>query len=176
LAALRNRFGSGDCRFRFHFVAGAAAGVEPSFKADAPLLAHRVKPKMIPSTAKGKKAFTSFRRLAESGGTSPGSAGCWTLWEAECDFFRVHQVRAHAATHGIPVLGDALYEGPEVPTVQDLEPRRRRSGPNSVAFDGVALHLSGVDLDPKSGGEVVRSELPRQFSLLLKRMGLPEPS
>ena len=109
LADLRNHFGSGDCRFRFQFISAAhPTGSEASLRADAPLLQHNVKPKMIPSTAKGKKAFTEFKRIAES------SKG-WALWEASVDFFRPHQIRAHAAVHEIPVLGDALYGGAEAP-------------------------------------------------------------
>ena len=60
LADLRNHFGSGDCRFRFQFISAAQpVGSGTSFRADAPLLQHNVKPKMIPSTAKGKKPSPS---------------------------------------------------------------------------------------------------------------------
>jgi 23S rRNA-/tRNA-specific pseudouridylate synthase len=166
LRDLRNRFGSGGCRFTFHFVAAAHETVESIFRADAPLLAHRVKPKMIPSTAKGKKSFTDFRKLAES-------LEGWALWEAQCDFFRAHQVRAHAATHEIAVLGDELYGGAPVPTVQCLKPRKRRSGPIVPALEGIALHLSEVDLNPENGAEIIRAPLPKQFALMLKRMRLP---
>lgn len=182
LAELRNRFGSGDCRFTFHFVAAGSAGASGTahgpvmrredaaaladeFRADAPLLPHRVKPKMIPSTAKGKKSFTDFRKVDES-------ALGWTLWEARADFFRPHQVRAHAATHAIPVLGDELYDGPTAPTVRQLQPRARRSDVDSVVFDGLAIHLSRVELRPGDEGSSIESGLPKQFALLLKRLGL----
>ncbi|TVP75638.1 MAG: hypothetical protein EA353_13495, partial [Puniceicoccaceae bacterium] len=123
LADMRNRFGSGECRFRFQCITAASApGLQAAeIHADAPLLPHNVKPKMIPSTAKGKKAMTGFKRIAES------SKG-WVLWEATVDFFRPHQVRAHAAVLEIPILGDALYGGPEAPSQRDLHPKKQRAG------------------------------------------------
>jgi 23S rRNA-/tRNA-specific pseudouridylate synthase len=165
LADLRNRFGSGDCRFRFQFV--TAAGGEAELSSDAPLLHHNVKPKMIPSTAKGKKAFTHFERIAES----PKG---WALWEASVDFFRPHQVRAHASVLEIPILGDKLYGGPVAPTQRQLHPKKQRSGVNLPSFHGVALHLSEVQLIPGELETTIFCEPPKHLRLLLRRMGLGE--
>ena len=162
---LRNRFGSGECRFRFQFVAAASAGISEQLESDAPLLNHNVKPKMIPSTAKGKKAFTRFRRLSES----PKG---WALWQAEVNFFRPHQVRAHAAVLEIPIMGDRLYSGPESPTQRELHPKKQRAGLNFPAFVGVALHLSEVDLFSGRPEGQIRCDLPKHMRLLLRRMGL----
>lgn len=180
LTDLRNHFGSGDCKFTFHFVAarGSAgvSGTAPSgggsleqvelpaaFQADAPLLPHRVKFKMIPSTAKGKKSFTQFTPVSES-------KHGWTLWEAQVNFFRPHQVRAHAATHGIPVLGDELYGGPAAPTVRQLQPRARRSDLNSPVYRGLAIHLSRVEIPQAGEVAVIESAFSKPFALLLKRL------
>ncbi|MFU8848247.1 MAG: hypothetical protein ACNA77_05965 [Opitutales bacterium] len=163
LAALRNRFGSAECRFTFMFVAARHPEAPAEFQADAPLLPHRVKPKMIPSSAKGKKALTTFTRLADS------ELG-WTLWEAQTDFFRMHQLRAHAAVHGIPALGDELYGGPPAPTVRQLQPRARRTDLNAVVFSGMAIHLSRVRLSPAEDAPMIESALPKHFKLLLKRL------
>lgn len=166
LADLRNNFGSGVCRFRFLFVAAAQPGMaESSLQADAPLLPHNVKSKMIPSTAKGKKALTEFKRIAES-------LKGWALWEARATFFRPHQIRAHASVLGIPVLGDILYDGPEAPTQRALHPKKQRSGVNLPAFQGVALHLSEVALATEQAETVIVSEPPKHFRLMLRRMGL----
>lgn len=165
LADLRNHFGSGDCRFRFQFVTAAQPGVEPSFRADAPLMPHNVKPKMIPSTAKGKKAFTDFKRIAES----PKG---WALWEASVDFFRPQHVRAHAAVHEIPVMGDVLYGGVEAPTQRELHPKKQRAGLNLPAFQGLALHLAEVQLIPGAADATILCEPPKHLRLLLRRMGL----
>ena len=168
LADLRNRFGSGECRFRFIFVSASDPALSESrLQADAPLLPHNVKPKMIPSTAKGKKAFTDFQRLAQS----PKG---WTLWEARVNFFRPHQVRAHAAVLGIPALGDALYGGPESPSQRDLHPKKQRAGVNLPAFMGVAAHLTEVELYPGQATSRIVSEPPKHLRLLLRRMGLAD--
>jgi len=167
LTDLRNRFGSGECRFTFRFVAGLGEKTAAEFRADAPLLPHRVKAKMIPSTAKGKKSFTLFRKLDES------SEG-WALWEAETGFFRPHQVRAHAATHGMPVLGDTLYGGPLSPTVRELQPRARRSDLDTPVFEGLAIHLTRVEF-PAGGTDLrLESALPKPFTLLLRWLGLDD--
>lgn len=167
LGHLRDRFGSGECRFVFQFVSARNTGIASEFQADAPLLPHRVKPKMIPSTAKGKKSFTQFARLADS------ELG-WTLWEARACFFRPHQVRAHAATSGIPVLGDAIYGGPEVPTVRQLQPRARRSDLDAAVFRGLAIHLPRARFLFCEESIQIESERPKLFALLLKRLGLQE--
>lgn len=165
LADLRNRFGSGECRFTFLFVSARQPEAPAEFQADAPLLPHRVKPKMIPSSAKGKKALTTFTRLAD---TDRG----WTLWEARADFFRLHQIRAHAAVHGIPVLGDALYGAVTVPTVRELQPRARRTDLNATVFEGMPIHLSRVQLASAEDTLAIESALPKHFKLLLRRLGL----
>lgn len=172
LADLRNHFGSGNCFFRFLFVtrAGIAGGAR-EIVADAPLLPHNTKPKMIPSTAKGKKTVTNFRLLSDS------DAG-WALWEATTAFLRPHQVRAHASVVGVPVMGDELYEGPSIPILSELLPNKRTAGIRFPVFNGVALHLREVRL-PENDGLTepfqVQAELPRHFRVLLQRMRLTLP-
>jgi 23S rRNA-/tRNA-specific pseudouridylate synthase len=172
LADLRNHFGSGNCFFRFLFVtrAGIAGGAR-EIVADAPLLPHNTKPKMIPSTAKGKKTVTNFRLLCDS------DAG-WALWEATSAFLRPHQVRAHASVVGVPVMGDELYEGPSIPILSELLPNKRTAGIRFPVFNGVALHLREVRL-PENDGLTepfqVQAELPRHFRVLLQRMRLTLP-
>ena len=169
LAELRNRVGSAELRSRFWFVAKAgAAGGAREVVADAPLLAHNTKPKMIPSTAKGKKANTEFKLLSES------ELG-WALWEATTSFLRPHQVRVHAAVHELSILGDVLYGGPEAPLLSVLLPNKRTSGIRYPVFSGLALHLREVVM-PNSGEEAsLRAELPRHFRVMLQRMQLAIP-
>jgi len=169
LAELRNCVGSAELRYRFWFVAKAgAAGGAREVVADAPLLAHNTKPKMIPSTAKGKKAKTEFKLLSESG------LG-WALWEATTSFLRPHQVRVHAAVHELSILGDVLYDGPEAPLLSVLLPNKRTSGIRYPVFSGLALHLREVVV-PNSGEEAsLRAELPRHFRVMLQRMQLAIP-
>lgn len=173
LTELKNLVGSEELRFRFLFVtqARAASGAK-ELVADAPLLPHNTKPKMIPSTAKGKKSKTEFKLLSES------KLG-WALWEATTTFLRPHQVRAHAAVHELPVLGDNVYDGPEAPLLSELLPNKRTSGIRNPVFSDLALHLREVIL-PASGEEStgpvpLRAELPRHFRVMLQRMQLELP-
>lgn len=173
VADLRNQVGSEELHYRFLFVTRSGAGEEGSeLVADAPLLPHNTKPKMIPSTAKGKKSRTDFKRLAES------HLG-WALWEATASFVRPHQVRAHAAVHALPVLGDALYDGPEAPLLCELLPNKRTSGTRNPVYSGIALHLSEVTLpacaEPSSEVLTLCAELPRHFRVMLQRMQLDLP-
>ncbi len=46
---------------------------------------------------------TDFRRL--------GPSGRWSAWEAVIETGVTHQIRVHAASVGLPVLGDRLYGG-----------------------------------------------------------------
>ncbi len=173
LTELKNQVGSAELRYRFLFVTKArAAGGAKQVVADAPLLPHNTKPKMIPSTAKGKKTRTEFKLLSES------KLG-WALWEATTSFLRPHQVRAHAAVHELPVLGDKVYDGPEAPLLSELLPNKRTSGIRNPVFSDLALHLREVTL-PVVGEESttaipLRAELPRHFRVMLQRMQLELP-
>lgn len=167
LEHLRNEFGSAKMAFRFLFIAPTFSGeCEEGFQADAPLLPHNTKPKIIPSSAKGKKATSLFHRLetADSG---------WSLWEAQVNYFRVHQVRAHFALGGSAILGDLLYGEVEPPLVRDLV-ATKRGGPrlHIPAFKGLALHLSDLSFTAQTGEAVsMHAPLPNAFTVFLKRAG-----
>lgn len=169
LNKLRNLAGSDKLTFTFLLVtkSDSAVGVDESI-ADAPLLVHNTKPKMIPSTAKGKKAQTHFQRIHES------PLG-WSLWKALTCFPRFHQIRAHAAVQGLAILGDVLYSGPDMPLLSEFIARRRKPDLDHPIFDGIPLHLSEVLLPIQGGNpEAIRlsAELPKSFRVLLERLQL----
>lgn len=171
LDLLRNAYGSNLLRFRFLFIAGQGGGnAEDELSADAPLLAHRSKNKMIPSTAKGKKARTDFRCLASS-------ANGWSLWEATACYCRLHQIRAHAALLGIPILGDVCYGGPVSPSLRELMPKRRGPGLAAPAFSRLALHLHAVEIPAISSQEAIKvcADVTKEFRLFLQRLELYGP-
>lgn len=170
LAELRNIAGSDRFQFKFLLVtqSGLTKESDEEMAADAPLLPHNTKPKMIPSTAKGKKARTQFTRIHES------TLG-WALWEAKTSFPRFHQIRAHAAVEGIPVLGDSLYSGPEIPLLSTLSQGKPTPGLRQPIFDSIALHLSEVVVPPSDDvtePSQLTAELPKRFKLLLARLKL----
>lgn len=166
LSELRNAFGSGDLQFYFTFIAKAdpSALAEP-LCAEAPLLVHNTKPKMIPSTAKGKKARTHFQPLSND-------AGPYCLWQAKTAFFRPHQVRAHAATHGIPVIGDALYGAEALPApITRAHGRKRVELTQETADAALPIHLQRVCL---ADGRTIEAPYPRHFLHLLRRLNLQD--
>jgi len=167
VSGLRNAHGSGAFTFTFEFVARPLERIGRNEKvvADAPLLVHRAKPKLIPSTAKGKKARTEFRMEGES------SFG-WSLWSARTFLLRPHQTRAHAALLGIPAMGDGLYGGEVAPTLADIRPKARGQGVRRPLFQGVAMRLSRVSFE--NGGIEVEAPRPKSFMALLRRLGLEE--
>jgi tRNA pseudouridine32 synthase/23S rRNA pseudouridine746 synthase len=170
LGELRNLAGSEKLEFKFLLVAKSGAlGAVNELTADAPLLAHNTKPKMIPSTAKGKKACTYFLRMQE------GASG-WSLWTAVTQFPRLHQVRSHAFVEGIEILGDSLYSSSSVPLLSELMPKKKSTVELSrPIFDGIAVHLIEVLLPvSKSNPEAItlRAALPRHLKILLDRLNL----
>lgn len=172
LDELRNLTGSEKLQFRFLLVAqsGTLETKVDELIADAPLLVHNTKPKMIPSTAKGKKARTHFRRIDKS------TSG-WSLWEATTLFPRFHQIRAHAAVEGISVLGDLLYSGAVAPLLSEVMSRKPTAQTRYPVFDGIALHLSEVLLsvsESRLETITVRAPLPKHFKLLLDRLQLDD--
>ena len=61
--------------------------------------------------------------------------------------FRPHQVRAHAATHGIPVIGDALYGAEALPApITRAQGRKRVELTQETADAALPIHLQRVCL------------------------------
>ena len=169
LAKLRNCFGSEQFKFKFVLVAKTADINE--FTINAPLLPHNTKPKMIPSTAKGKKAQTAFKRLDES------PLG-FAIWEACTAFPRPHQVRAHAAIQKIAPMGDILYSGATSPLLSEITQKKRVIKAQRPLFDHIPLHLSEVAFSlngDRTETILIVADLPKDFKLLMKRLKLNHP-
>lgn len=66
-----------------------------------------------------------------------------------------HQIRVHLAHAGFPIVGDTLYGGPPIPS---LEPGR------------FWLHLAEIEFDsPASGRVCVKAELPSALRVLIEQ-------
>jgi len=75
---------------------------------------------------------------------------------------RTHQLRAHAAAAGVPLLGDSSYGGPR---------RLRLEGGRVIGLDRVYLHAAWVELDTRSDTIRVQAPLPEDFLALWHTLG-----
>ena len=90
----------------------------------------------IVDAQKGKTAETSFRVLEQFGG--------YALIEAVPHTGRTHQIRAHLAFLGFPVVADKLYGG----------------GLEQLPLERTALHASRLTINHPTSGERIAFEAP----------------
>ncbi|HVE84803.1 MAG TPA: RluA family pseudouridine synthase [Myxococcales bacterium] len=120
---------------------------------DLPLRHHRDRVEPAVQGEDARPARSDFRVLDRSGDAA--------LVEVRIHTGVLHQVRAHLAAIGAPVLGDAPYGG--------------------RAFDGLSrlfLHARSLEVTHPSTGKRVRVEspLPEELRAALGRLGLREPA
>lgn len=137
-----------DKRYRA-LVAGLPAAKEGEFRS---LLARQHRTNLMKSVKKGgKEAITRYRVVDEF-------ADC-ALVEVELVTGRSHQIRAHFAEAGHPLIGDRRYGGPDL--VQGYEARR------------TMLHAHSLSFAHPISGEALRFEAPlaEDMASLLGRLG-----
>lgn len=128
---------------------------------DLPLAAaaadSRVRLKSV-SRPDGRPARTYYRVVRSRGGRS--------LLELEPETGRQHQLRAHLAAIGHPILGDKLYLGGDELFLASLERELSESELSALGHDRLALHASRlVLLHPVSRSEIViEAPMPRDLS------------
>ncbi|HMK72824.1 MAG TPA: RluA family pseudouridine synthase [Myxococcaceae bacterium] len=100
----------------------------------------------------GREAVTEFRVLGRSGELA--------LLDVRLITGVLHQIRAHLAAIGAPVVGDALYGGRALP-----------------GLDRFFLHAHALELVHPSTGRSLRIEspLPGELLRVLEAVGLPAP-
>lgn len=166
IADLRNVYGSGAMHFSYYFVALSNGVSGDDFEDNTPLLKHRYKSKMIPSTAKGKQSATQFRCLSKN------KEG-WGLWEARTNFPRPHQIRLHASLSGFEVLGDSLYRGVEAPSYASVGKWKKENDRDKGIFSGLAMHLKSVHWERESvRGIHIEAVFPKAFKAMLSYLNL----
>jgi 23S rRNA pseudouridine1911/1915/1917 synthase len=111
----------------------------------------------------GRRAVTSFRVVERAASVA--------LLDVELHTGRTHQIRAHLADAGWPLLGDALYGGVR------REARLARDAPARLAAQALgrqALHARVLGFEhPLTGMKVVcEAPLPEDFRLALRLLGM----
>jgi 23S rRNA pseudouridine1911/1915/1917 synthase len=111
----------------------------------------------------GRRAVTSFR-VVERGASV-------ALLEVELQTGRTHQIRAHLADAGWPLVGDALYGGVR------REARLARDAPARLAAQALgrqALHAAVLGFEhPVTGTRVLcEARLPEDFRLALRMLAM----
>jgi RluA family pseudouridine synthase len=133
-------------RLRVRPEPGRAQAAE--FHCDAPLIKLGEGGVVIgkPGDGRAKTALTHFRRVAEVASLSTG--GVELLMDAELETGRTHQIRAHAAYLGFPIVGDHRYgsTATSAPPVADDE------------RDLLCLHAQRLDFEHPRTGEAMHFE------------------
>jgi 23S rRNA pseudouridine1911/1915/1917 synthase len=148
--ALRRQFRSRRIRKLYvAVVLGTVTSAGEVNQAIAPHPHNRRKVRVLEeSSRRARPAVTRFRPF--------GSGSDATLLEVEIKTGVMHQIRAHLAAIGHPVIGDTLYGGGRIPEGRHL------------------LHARRIEFDHPESGEriVVESPLPDDFRVAAARLGL----
>ena len=166
LTFLRNAFGSGLMEFKFQFIAQAEEDIEENIFNETPLIQHRYKFKMVPSTAKGKRSRTEFKCLKRG-------IDSWGLWQAKCNYFRPHQLRIHASLSGFQLMNDDLYRGVDAPTLVSMGKHKKIGDSDKKIFSDLALTLNTVQFASESSESIhLVAEPTKGFKTALNYLGL----
>jgi 23S rRNA-/tRNA-specific pseudouridylate synthase len=138
--------------------------VKPAFDVDARLAPHPVKVGMVRVDSKnGKHALTHFELLEKFNG--------YALVKCRPVTGRTHQIRVHLRQSGLPIVGDALYDGGPLLLSRLKSGYTLKPGKTERALmERVALHAAELKLPhPVSGEEVViTAPWPKDLTVAVK--------
>ena len=125
--------------------------------------------RVVASTTAGARSVTEFERLAQLTAPRPGIA----LLRCRLLTGRTHQIRAHLAARGWPIVGDPVYGEPRAPNVADAQLARALR-----EFSRQALHAWRLAfIHPITKARVVvEAPLPDDMRALLGAASLGGPA
>lgn len=144
---------------------------------------HRPSGHTNPEPVSGFRAVCDSRRgrPARTVVTVLSSSRRFSLLDCRPVTGRVHQIRAHLAKEGFPILNDPLYRGPP-PFLSEIKRGYRPSGdePEKPLISRVALHAAAIRFELFGQEHAFQAPYPRDFAALLKTLskydGLVIPS
>ncbi len=136
---------------------------------DAPIGKEDGEIKVRQSVGHGAEAITEFERLSSSASVS--------LVRARPRTGRLHQIRAHLAHLGHPVLGDKLYMGAGELYMKAVRKTLSEQDLEKLGAPRQMLHAQTLTLPhPATGRELrVQAPLPEDFKRIMKAQGLLQP-
>lgn len=133
-------------------VQGQMSGV---FEVKNPIAHHVKNPRKMVAITSSKVRFRSQPQEAHTQGRVLLSTQEASLVRLRIGAGRRHQIRVHLASLGHPIIGDALYGGPEASFLR-----------------GHALHAATIQLP---NGQALEAHCPAEWDDELKRLGLIAP-
>jgi 23S rRNA-/tRNA-specific pseudouridylate synthase len=160
--SLRNIYGSGKIAFYFTVFAQSDIDLPEEIICDLPIAQHRERDCMVISHTTGKKTQTIFRKIE--------ILKQFTLWSAETNFLRKHQIRLHAHEVGIKILGEDVYNKIPVPFLSDFKSKVKsnRKGILTPLYPAVCIYLSEIDFFYGGSNIKMVSALTSKFVTMLK--------
>jgi RluA family pseudouridine synthase len=115
--------------------------------------------------ARGKPSLTHLRVLE--------GFEAYTLLEATPETGRTHQIRAHLAALGLPIVGDVLYHGGQDLRLADIAPETQDlDAPHQALIARVALHALRLEIAHPDTDEPLCFEAPYPADLAATLQGL----
>jgi 23S rRNA pseudouridine1911/1915/1917 synthase len=159
---LRNAYGSEAMAFHFTILAKGDANLAEEMVCDLPIAQHRGRNCMIISHGTGKKARTIFKKIE--------TVSSLSLWSAETNFLRKHQIRLHGHERGMKIVGEDIYDKIPLPFLSDfkrkVKPNRR--GIPMPLYPAICIYLSKITFNDQGERICIASPLPDKFTIMLK--------
>ena len=136
---IRNDYGSSRIIFKVLLVVEGGRELKPLIKCNLPLVNEKNKNRVRVSHIKGKKSITYFKRLE--------NIGDYSIWEANTNYLRMHQIRIHAYESGLRIIGESIYD--KVNLILLSQFKKKYKSKNSIIqplYSGIHMHLEKIKM------------------------------